>query len=274
MSSRGDRPRNPMIQKELRQRMRDRRGWILPSLYLVALSAVVALVYFEMSSNRNQQSQGWEIGLGLFFTLSYSQLVLLLLLAPIFSAGSITLEKEQRTLPALLTSLLSSAQIWRGKFAASLLFVLLLLVAGLPILSAAFVFGGIGLWELFIGSLTTIIILAAISAISLYWSSAFRRSVISTAVSYVTVVVLTVVTFIVFLLSESSLHQGASSWQAIPGLIRLPLYFNPIFFLTVSFVPVKHLYPEWLSCLAIYIALAGLSTFFALRNLRRAGDSS
>jgi hypothetical protein len=32
-------------------------------------------------------------------------------MAPIFSAGSITIEKEQRTLASLLTSLLTPAQI-------------------------------------------------------------------------------------------------------------------------------------------------------------------
>jgi hypothetical protein len=30
---------NPMIRKELRQRMRERRGWLLPSLYLIVLGA-------------------------------------------------------------------------------------------------------------------------------------------------------------------------------------------------------------------------------------------
>jgi len=30
---------NPMIRKELRQRMRERRAWLLPSLYLLVLGA-------------------------------------------------------------------------------------------------------------------------------------------------------------------------------------------------------------------------------------------
>jgi len=46
-----------------------------------------------------------------------------------------------------LTSLLCPTQIWWGKFAASLMFVLLLLVIGLPVLSAVFAFGGVGPWE-------------------------------------------------------------------------------------------------------------------------------
>jgi ABC-2 type transport system permease protein len=135
---------NPMIRKELRQRMRERRGWILPSLYLLTLSAVITVAYYSTAWGGSQQIQGWQVGAALFLTLAYTQLVLLLLLAPIFSAGALTIEKEQRTLGGLLTSLLQPAQIWWGKFAASLMFVLLLLIIGLPVLSAVFAFGGVG----------------------------------------------------------------------------------------------------------------------------------
>ena len=90
---------NPMIRKELRQRMRERRGWLLPSLYLLVLGAVVTFAYFVATTDRGQSNvQGATVGVALFLTLAYSQLALLLLLVPIFSAGSITIEKEQRTL--------------------------------------------------------------------------------------------------------------------------------------------------------------------------------
>ena len=135
---------NPMIRKEVRQRMREKKGWILPSLYLLALSAVVLMAYYVVAFSTGREVQGSEIGVALFFTAAYTQLGLLLLLVPIFSAGALTIEKEQRTLAGLLTSLLRPVQIWWGKFVASLLFVLLLLVAGLPVLSTAFAFGGIG----------------------------------------------------------------------------------------------------------------------------------
>jgi hypothetical protein len=78
---------NPMIRKELRQRMRERRGWILPSLYLLTLSAIISFAYYEASSEASATVQGWQIGTALFLTLTYSQLALLLLMAPIFSAG-------------------------------------------------------------------------------------------------------------------------------------------------------------------------------------------
>ena len=245
---------NPMIRKELRQRMRERRGWILPSLYLLALCAIISFVYYEQASETRGMQQGWQFGVELFLTLAYSQLALLLLMAPIFSAGALTIEKEQRTLPGLLTSLLGPVQIWWGKFAASLMFILLLLVIGMPVLSAVFAFGGVGPWE-----------------ISLYWSSTFRRSVHATAVSYVTVVLMTVVTLIIFAIAMSRTH-AVGGWHAIPAMVKAPLYLNPLFFLTTALVPKNQLYPEWFECLGAFVAVALLCAGLTLRNLRRSGD--
>ncbi len=259
---------NPMIGKELRQRMRERRGWILPSLYLATLGAVITLVYYIMTRDRQQ---GWQIGVGLFFTVAYTQLALLLLMAPIFSAAALTIEKEQRTMAGLLTTLLEPVQIWWGKFASSLMYVFLLLVAALPVLSVVFAFGGVGPWEVGIMTLTTVVILSTVSAISLFWSSVFRRSVHATAVSYVSVVVLTFVTFVIFMIGEM-ISRGAS-WNEMHYGVKAPLYFNPFFFLTMSFVPANQLYPEWVQGLAVFVLLGVVGALLTLRNIRRGGET-
>ena len=90
---------NPMIRKELRQRMRERRGWLLPSLYLLVLGAVVTFAYFLATTDRGQSNvQGATVGVVLFLTLAYSQLALLLLLVPIFSAGATQSKVRQASL--------------------------------------------------------------------------------------------------------------------------------------------------------------------------------
>jgi ABC-2 type transport system permease protein len=260
---------NPMVRKELNLRMRERRGWILPSLYLLVLGAVVVLAYY-FSAFESQQVQGSNIGIAIFLTAAYAQIGVLLLLAPIFSAGSLTIEKEQKTMAGLLTSLLTPFQIWWGKFAASLLFVLLLIVIGLPVLSVSFAFGGIGPWEVFIATITTVIALGSMSAIGLYWSSVFRRSVHATAVTYATIIVFTVVTFIVFLIVVSI--RSDHSWQQYPYYVKLPLYLNPVFFLTMGFAPAQQLYPEWVRCLGVFVALGLLAAALTVWNLRRSGE--
>lgn len=268
---------NPMIRKEFRQRMRERRGWLLPSIYLLILGAVVSVAYFLATSESQLANiQGSTVGVALFLTLVYSQLALLLLMAPIFSAGAITIEKEQRTLSGLLTSLLTPGQIWWGKFASSLLFVLLLLITSLPVLSLAFAFGGIGPWEVFTATLTTLIILTCVSSIGLYWSSVFRRSIHATAVSYATVVAISVVTAIIFFifmeLDVAARKATAASWLGLPLHVRASMYVNPFFFLTTSFAPPRQLYPVWTTCVLVFAVLGLAAAALTLRNLRRSGD--
>jgi ABC-2 type transport system permease protein len=261
---------NPMIRKELNLRMRERRGWILPSLYLVILGAVAVLAYY-LVTQETRTKQGAEIGVAMFLTAAYTQLVLLLLLAPVFSAGALTIEKEQRTLAGLLTSLLSPFQIWWGKFVAALLFVLLLILIGMPVLSLAFAFGGVGLWEVGMATITTIVIVGAMSALGLYWSSVFRRSVHATAVSYASTIVLTVVTAIIFGIVVSTL-KSKDSWMDIPFAVKAPMYLNPLFFLTMSFSSRQQLYPEWFRCLGVFLFLTAVAVVLAVRNLRRSGE--
>jgi ABC-2 type transport system permease protein len=272
---------NPMIRKELRQRMRERRSWILPSLYLVALGGVVALAYFfataEMNGVFSQERQGAQVGVAVFFTVAYSQMALLLLLAPVFSAGSLTIEKEQRTLPALLTSLLSPFEIWWGKFVSAMLFLVLLLVSTLPVLSLVFSLGGIGPGELFRATAMTLVILASISAIGLYFSSVFRRSVHSTAVSYAAVIALTVVTFVVYSLLAyhwESVHRAAMNTAhpaEMPRALQIPLWLNPFYALTAAFMHGKQKFPEWLASGLVFAGLGAISAFLAFRNIRRSG---
>lgn len=147
--------------------------------------------------------------------------------------------------------------------------MLLLLLVGLPVLSVVFAFGGVGPWEVVIATITTVVILATISAISLYWSSLFRRSVHATAVSYVSVIVMTVVTFIIFSIFMS-VYQ--TSWINIHYALKAPLYLNPVYFLTMSLVPADQLYPEWVQCLAVFSLLGVVSALLTLRNLRRGGE--
>ena len=181
----------------------------------------------------------------------------------------------------LLTSLLTVGEIWWGKFIAALLFVLLLLVTSLPVLSMAFAFGGIGPWEIFSATLTTVIVLGCVNTIGLYCSSAFRRSIHATAVSYATVIAISVVTAILFFVRLSiyeSAHRGnnaapGNAWSSIPLDIRLPMYLNPFFFLTSSFASPSELYPAWVTCAVVFIAIGVGCVVLTLRNLRNLGDA-
>jgi ABC-2 type transport system permease protein len=268
---------NPMIVKELRQRLRERRAWMLPTLYLLVLAGTVVFAYFSASSTgprfSEREVQGADIGSAIFLTVVFTQITVLLLMAPVFSAGSLTIEKEQRTLAALLTSLLTAPQIWWGKFATALLYLLLLLLSALPLLAICFAFGGVEPGELFAATGSTVLVLASICAVGLWCSAIFRRSVHSTAACYGIVLTLSIVTAVAFGILTSYWERQEGHVGFPPAHIQAPMFLNPYYPL-LSMVepsgPQSFGYPvsSWL----LFTALACLAAAFAMRRLQRSGE--
>jgi ABC-2 type transport system permease protein len=272
---------NPMISKELRQRLRERRAWLLPTLYLLVLSGTVLFAYYASTEAQMQggrrEVQGADIGQAIFFTVVFTQIIVLLLMAPVFSAGSITIEKEQRTIAGLLTSLLSGPQIWWGKFVAALLYLLLLLLSALPMLALSFAFGGIEPAQLIRGTASTVLVLAVICAVGLWCSAMFRRSIHATASCYGIVLVLSVVTAVVFGIlmsrwtSNNALMLGAGGGP--PAYVQAPLFLNPLYpLLSMMDDPDfrQFIYPA--SSWMLFAAMGCLAAAFAMRRLQRSGE--
>lgn len=270
---------NPMINKELRQRLRERRAWLLPTLYLLILSGTVSFAYYmttdaEMRGGQ-REVQGADIGLAIFLTVVFTQIIALLLMAPVFSAGSITIEKEQRTLAGLLTSLLSVTQIWWGKFVTALLYLLLLLLSALPMLALSFAFGGVEPLQLVRATGSTVLVLAAICCVGLWCSAIFRRSIHSTAACYGIVLVLSVVTAVVFgiLLSHWTSHNLLLRAEGPPAYVQAPLFLNPLYPLLSMMDDADFrmfVYPT--SSWMLFGAMGCLAAAFAMRRLKRGGD--
>lgn len=84
-----------------------------------------------------------------FYIVSLAQLILMSFIAPVFTAGAITQEKDANTLHILLTTPLSNAQIVLGTLFSRLFFVWMLLLAGLPIFCITMIYGGVTTREVF-----------------------------------------------------------------------------------------------------------------------------
>lgn len=85
-----------------------------------------------------------------FMWVSIVQLCLMSFIAPVFTAGAITQEKDANTFHILLTTPLSNAQIVFGSLFSRLYFIWALLLASIPIFCITMLYGGVTSTEVFL----------------------------------------------------------------------------------------------------------------------------
>ncbi len=159
---------------ELARTARRERTYWLRTLYVAFLSTVVALAWLAKSTGEASWSHQEHVGHGLFVIFAWVQFVLLNLAAPLSLCGAISEERSRATLPLLLSSPLTNLEIVVGKLFGGLIPVVLLLLAGLPIMFLLMVFGGLSHWEVLIAFGLTILSAVLAGAAALFFSSLTR----------------------------------------------------------------------------------------------------
>lgn len=175
---------NPMTMKELRSRMRGRRAFAVLSLYLIALSGVITLVYLTYTASVNVpgSTAGYTAGKGLFAAVLSVQVLLVTFIGPIFTAGAISGERDRQTFDLLRTTLLSADALVLGKLVSALSYIFLLVLVSIPLQSIAFLVGGLSLVELALSQLL-ILVTAVTYAIYGLWCSTVMRSTLTATVA-------------------------------------------------------------------------------------------
>jgi len=136
-------PGNPILLRVVETAGKRWRDMVVRCTYLGLL---VGLVTFSML-------QAQESGLDslaktsaqIFINMSFLQLAAVALLAPVFTAGAITQEKDSQTYDILLATPLTNGQIILGSLGSRLFFVLMLLISGIPVFSITQIFGGVAI---------------------------------------------------------------------------------------------------------------------------------
>ena len=182
---------NPILVKELRGRMRGARAFVLLSVYLLIVSGVTLLLYAGMAGNIGSDlNAGRQIGKALFLVIATVALVEVCVITPALTSGSIAGEKERQTFDLLVASLLSPWQIVWGKLASALAFALLLILAVLPVMSLAFLFGGVSAAEVLIALAGLVMTAVFYASIGLFWSSVTRSSLGATSFALGTIILM------------------------------------------------------------------------------------
>lgn len=183
---------NPVIVKELRGRMRGWRAAVVLVIYLGVLSLTTWLVYLATQglATGYSGSQPSQIGKILFGALVSFQTIMVSLLTPAFTAGSITSEREQKTYDLLMTTLLPARSIIFGKLGSALAYVVLLILAIAPIESMAFMFGGVSPEEIILSQVVMLAAALLFASTGIFWSALLRSSVASNVLTYGTILFL------------------------------------------------------------------------------------
>jgi ABC-type transport system involved in multi-copper enzyme maturation permease subunit len=179
--------RNPVLLKELRGRMRGARAFVVLSVNLVLMSGLVTLIYSVYAAAINAPYGGTDrqmIGKFVFFGVVGMELMLVCFLAPAFTVSAISGERERQTFDLLRTTLLSARALVFGKLASALSYVLILLLAGLPLQSLAFLLGGVAPEEVAVSVVLLIITAFLYCSAGLFFSSLMRRTLGANILTY------------------------------------------------------------------------------------------
>jgi ABC-type transport system involved in multi-copper enzyme maturation permease subunit len=230
--------------KELRSRMRGRRAFMVLTLYLAVLALITYGAYVVVApvarATAGQQG-GFGFGVGqanasaligqsIFSVLSVFQVVLVSMIAPAFTAGQISLEREKQTLDLLITTPLRPGAIIIGKLVTAIAFVFLMIVAAIPICAIVLMYGGASVEDIVRQQILLLAVAIGFGAIGIFASALMRRTQAATVVAYGTVLALTLGTAMVFAFWDQVASTNETGFpiadrQRAPEQLR---YLNPM----------------------------------------------
>jgi ABC-type transport system involved in multi-copper enzyme maturation permease subunit len=183
--------------KELRGRMRGRRAFVILTLYLLLLGGfawmyeliLAAQVSVGLGGSAAYASAliGQEIFAGLLMLIT----LLVVFLAPAFTAGAISLEREKQTLDMLVTTPISSLAIVIGKLLSALTYVFILIAASIPLTAMVFAFGGVAPDDVIRGYVVLVATALGLGAFGLFCSSLVKRTQAATVITVFGVLAMT-----------------------------------------------------------------------------------
>jgi ABC-type transport system involved in multi-copper enzyme maturation permease subunit len=194
--------------KELRGRMRGRRAFVILTLYLLFLAGfawaweLISERTYATSGSLNGVSAAFAsslIGQEIFGALMIVETLLVVFLAPAFTAGAISLEREKQTLDMLTATPISSLAIVIGKLVSALTYVFILIVASIPLTAMVFVFGGVGPEEVIRGYIVLFASAIGLGSLGLFISALMQRTQAATVVTFFGVMALTMGTLFIVL---------------------------------------------------------------------------
>ena len=177
--------RNPVFDREMKSGARNIRLPVILVLFNGILFLVTLLnMYSAVEQVRASSSLQYSSFIEIYKLVSSMEFLLLIFIAPAVTAASISGERERQTLDLMLTTQMTAAQVVTGKLFSALFVLLLLIFSGFPAIAMVFVYGGITWGDVVSIMMCYLAVALFAGSIGLCCSAFFKRSTISTVVTY------------------------------------------------------------------------------------------
>jgi ABC-type transport system involved in multi-copper enzyme maturation permease subunit len=235
--------RNPVFESSMRRRMRSYRApllLVLYGLFMMVVSGAALMVIQQPELTVGNLRTGTDT----YIYLVVMQFILIVLVAPALTAGSIAGERERQTLDLLLCTRVGALKIVLGKLFSSACYLFLLIFSALPIMMVTQFFAGVGFWNLLQMVLFLMVTALACCAIGICCSALLKRTVTATVIAYLALFALGIGTILIPLILglgqarvwvNSMIYSGyASSASGIIGMadpmggLPFAMMFNPV----------------------------------------------
>ncbi len=171
---------NPILKKELRLGSRSIKLPLAIMFYnlLLAVITVLTMAVCNLASSYGSGSI-YDSMMSIFPILAWTECMILLVVIPVIAAGSIASEREKQTLDIMLTTPIKPFSIIVGKVFNSIASVLMFVISSIPIMSVAFIFGGLN-WFALLGYIVVMVYISYyVASIGVFCSSLVKKTILA-----------------------------------------------------------------------------------------------
>lgn len=191
---------NPIMEKDLKTKLRGWRSTILICCYVILLIAIL-FIYFagnNIFNPYNTQSFNPRMAIDAYNLIITFQFALLFLAVPAITATSVSSERERQTLDLMLVTKTPTRKIIMGKIMVSLAHTMLLVLASMPVIGVVFFFGGIGFLDIFKLLLFYVLTSFFVASCGVFFSTLFKRNIVAIITTYIFLGLITFGPFVIF----------------------------------------------------------------------------
>ncbi len=187
---------NPIFASSALRRMRSMRTVVILTVYGALMLAFAILSSLAVLGRQTMTIGSMRQGIEYYVFSVVLQFLMILMVAPGMTAGSIAGERERQTLDLILVTQTGAFSIALGKLMESFSFVALILFSSLPAISVVLLFGGVSVLQVMMVFLFMLVSALGALSIGLLASTIFKRSTTATVVSYLAVFAVGIITLV------------------------------------------------------------------------------